>query len=144
MVQRLRSFLVVSLLMFVGNNFCEAQTGRIKLPINHKMLEEFDFEKILRSGDTIKHSVIFLQKESCHIPRFRIGPGYSQLSILKQPGSEIGYHLPASTYLQSIGFICRKEWQLEKITSLPMRFRLGSLDYVNYMEQKPNASKPPR
>jgi hypothetical protein len=45
-------------------------------------------------------------------------------------------------YVKNLGFFCRKEWQIEKSTSIPFRFRLGSLEYTNYLEQKPNARKP--
>lgn len=44
----------------------------------------------------------------------------------------------ADFYTCNFGFFCKKELQLEKATKIPLRFRLGSLQYNDYLERKPN------
>jgi hypothetical protein len=157
MVQRLCSFLVVFLLMFSGRIFGQencrpvkesqgiiaTQVKKmklysvnglntislaginpelfIKLPINYETLKNFNFENQLKSDYLITDSA-------------PINMPFS-LFILFKPVA-----LPS--YTNQLGFFCKKELQLDKITSVPIRFRLGSMEYVNYLEQKPNAIKP--
>ena len=47
-----------------------------------------------------------------------------------------------SFYCSNLGFFCKQELKLAKATNfrLPIAFRLGSLQYVDYLEGKPNTT----
>jgi hypothetical protein len=44
--------------------------------------------------------------------------------------------LPSNFYASNLGFFCSKEIQIEKVTKIPFRFRLGSVQYTDNMEGK--------
>jgi len=45
-------------------------------------------------------------------------------------------------YYKTLGVACKAELRIEKATKIPFRFRLGSLQQTDYLEQKPNSQKP--
>jgi hypothetical protein len=46
------------------------------------------------------------------------------------------YSVPADIYYIQSGFFCKREWELEKASHIPFRFRVGSLADCNAMEGK--------
>ncbi|MEO6316800.1 MAG: hypothetical protein ABIU63_15315 [Chitinophagaceae bacterium] len=112
-VQRLYKFLVVFFII-LANNTLMAQSGRLSvvpLPVIFAAADSPHAEK--------------LPKNSA-LPYFTPG--------LSQPVGTAA--LASDYYTRHFGFFCKKELQFEKATSIPLRFRLGSLDYVNRMEGK--------
>ena len=57
-------------------------------------------------------------------------------SIIKLVDVSVQQPLRGNFYSANMGMICKKEWAFEKSTGLPLKFRLGSIDYTNYLEQK--------
>ena len=47
--------------------------------------------------------------------------------------------ISADHYTRNFGFFCKKELQFEKATKIPFKFRLGSVQYCDWMEGKRNA-----
>ncbi len=69
-------------------------------------------------------------------PNIKAGrPGLSKFAI--NPFSNISVTpVPSTFYFNSIGFFCKKELQIEKMLSFPVKFRLGSVAYTDQMEGK--------
>jgi hypothetical protein len=133
MPQRVFCFVVVLIFFFNGEIFSQGKPVLLKLPIKYYTPAYYYSEKQVQlnynSNDTIK----FTRTKKYDSPG---------LVNSRQPVILSGPILSPSYYTTQIGFFCKKELQLEKITALPIRVRLGSLAYVNYLEQKPGAVKP--
>lgn len=122
-------FVVVLVLFFNVEIFSQQKKAEcIKLPINYNSLANFDFEKKLKSDWTGADTTRNFRKSNCDSVNIKL---QSRMLVISP-----------SFYFNNLSFFCNKELKLEKITSVPFRFRLGSLEYVNYLEQKPNALKP--
>ena len=48
--------------------------------------------------------------------------------------------VPPSFYSCNLAFFCRQEIKFEKITKIPFKFRLGSVQQVDYLEGKNGSS----
>jgi hypothetical protein len=57
--------------------------------------------------------------------------------VFKQSiNSERVFSVPSNIYYIQSGVVCKMEWELEKASHIPFRFRLGSLADCNAMEGK--------
>lgn len=126
-------FLLFCMIFVAGGAFCQNLDGKmsldkdifkIKAPIqknriinNYALFYRSNYKKPVQAKLNIKPVIIILNPVSCSVIR-------------------------ADFYAQNFGFFCKKELQFEKATKIPLRFRLGSLQYNDYMEGKPNTVNP--
>jgi hypothetical protein len=66
-------------------------------------------------------------------------PVKNRINLLEKPVDQkfqIKNIVAPDYYTQHFGFFCQKESAFEKTTKIPLRFRLGSLEYCNKLEGK--------
>ena len=51
------------------------------------------------------------------------------------------FQLARDEVVRNFAFFCKTEWLLEKKSSVPFKFRLGSLEQSDYLEGKPNTKR---
>lgn len=123
--QRVYQFVVVLLILNPAKIFSQQQ-----LPLyGHNSPHKYKFLEIRDNliSDKVVVSTIFLDR-----PGLQSSPGSQQKLAYS---SAIRIVKPGFT-LQHLPFFCEKEIQVEKATLVPLRFRLGSLEYVNQLEGK--------
>jgi len=111
--QRVYQFLVVLLLILPGKNFSQQQMPLIAQKIPHAP----------------PSFPIFNSYRTHYFQSFK---RISEYNLNNDSFCVIN----SNFYANHLGFFCRGELLFEKMTYIPLRFRLGSLDYVNRMEGK--------
>ncbi len=112
MVQRMLKIVVVVMLMFPAKNFAQ-----------QKLLSKDSL--FIGKNPGVKNTLSCLSATLKPITAYQT-----------ETQKKVQNIFPANLYTCNFGFFCRQELQFEKATKLPLKFRLGSLEYVNRMEGK--------
>jgi hypothetical protein len=100
---------------------CSLYSGRAQQPLTPVIQHSHTF-----STELIPH------KENSY-------PGLWMVSRASSGGIQVSPMMSANNYMSPIGFFCRKEIQFQELTHVPFKFRLGSVEYTDYLEGKNNS-----
>jgi len=136
MRQRTRFFLVVLLLMFAGNIFSQINSN------SNSYLEAHGIKTFTICDSLLPSNLCSPKFKKIIVIPAEPYMGSCYALIIYKPAFNLLAPIAKDFSTTQLGIVCRKEFEFEKKTSIPLRLRIGSLDYTNYMEQKPNALKP--
>ncbi len=123
MPQRKYFFIVVLLMIFK----IQAESQTMQIPVSSSCTE---IQSIMHNlgnslpasgwiGKRVHHPRLLSSKKSLKFFSEKLASGYPTPFYTLKP------YRPES-------FFCRQEWAFEKRYSLPLKFRIGSVDYVNF------------
>jgi hypothetical protein len=129
MVQRLRIFLVVLLLMFTANFYGQNIPQKIQSGILlHDIFSKSKSVQSINRPPNLADEILLSNISSTIISNSKYSP---QIFLYTSSCNDLS--------ILNWGEICRIEYKFEKVTGIPLKVRIGSLDYTNYFEKKPNA-----
>lgn len=121
-----RKFFVVVVCFFLFNNGSYAQ---------HQSVEFFPSFLIKSISYQYNTRISLNNKQSQYLNTIN----YSLINFQCEEEKTNVFSLAPDFYSRNTGFFCQQELNFEKATAIPLRFRLGSVAYTDYLEQKPNA-----
>lgn len=81
--------------------------------------------------------IIFIVSSLCSYSQSSLNTHYTFSKINTSPVVPLRISvIPPNYYSKNLGFFCKKEIAFEKVTRIPFKFRLGSIEYCNYLEGK--------
>lgn len=111
---------------------------------NNVLAQNFLQEKIFSLPPQFRDSILPLRWQATRDVDFKWVQQNTVLPLRFSPHHEHWRSFPFRTeqvispseVVERWGFFCRQEWVMEKKIKVPVRFRLGTVSYVDYLEGK--------
>ena len=102
-------------------------------------------EKLLKINDLYTTTPAFKKRENpgLSIFNYKFNKPNTAPATINKPSVVlkpiISFLISPDYYTQNFGFFCKKELQLERVTRITFKFRLGSVQQCDWMEGKLNS-----
>src|SRR4051812_828553 len=129
LVQRPSIFIVVLLLSLSNKSFSQQLLPRIEQNSPHILSQSEISIGIHQAGRRDFLLGTSFIKPGLHTGQYELQqPQFTKYQVISP--------VPAKFYTSKLSFFCSKEFQFERKTSIPLRLRVGSLEYTDMMEGK--------